>query len=258
MKKYSYISYSLWGDKPIYNIDILKNIEQARTFYPGWKVIVYYDNTVPSATIEKITSEGAQVVNMTGISYGMFWRFFAADLPDCNYVIFRDTDSRLSKREKLAVKKWIKSGRSIHIMRDHPAHEIPFGSDGLSILGGMWGIKGNIIPMRIMIETFSKEKHLDYGIDQAFLKQLYIRFKHDAKVHDEFFSAAPFPIKRSDYRFIGERIDEFDHPVGGDWEHIKNHYTEKRRKSRLYKLLNRDYIKSFRKWFLLLKNYSKL
>ncbi|WP_018611013.1 hypothetical protein [Segetibacter koreensis] len=239
MKKYNYIAYSLWGDKPIYNFGIIKNIQQAKEIYPGWKVIVYYDDTVPAATIENIKKEGGDVVNMTGISYGMFWRFFAADLPDCDHVIFRDSDSRLSVREKMAVDEWIESGRSIHIMRDHPSHKIPFGSDSISMLGGMWGIKGNLVQMKELIEKFSEGRVLDYGIDQAFLKEIQTRFVNDCKVHDEFFSNAPFPIKRHGYRFIGERIDENDQPVGNDAEKIKKFYADKNFINRGYSLFKR-------------------
>jgi hypothetical protein len=246
LRESKYISYSLWGDKPIYNIGIIKNIQQARDIYPGWKVVVYHDNSVPLVTIENIKSEGGEVVNVDGISYGMFWRFFAADLPDCGHVIFRDSDSRLSEREKKAVDEWIESGKSLHIMRDHPFHEIPFGSERLSILGGMWGIKGGMVSMKAMIETFSVEKLLGYGIDQTFLKQIQTLFQHDVLIHDEFFSASPFPIKRSGYRFVGERIDENDQPVGQDWKAIRDYYVQKSKKKKPQALLSRIYRKLFR------------
>jgi hypothetical protein len=146
----------------------------------------------------------------------MFWRFFTADLPDCEYVVFRDCDSRLSIREKMAVDEWIESKKSIHVMRDHPAHRIPYGNDTLGILGGMWGIKGNVIPMKQSILRFSKDKKLGYGIDQTFLKNIYNIFNNDMCVHDEFFSNKPFPTKREGQRFIGERIGIDDKPSGAD------------------------------------------
>jgi hypothetical protein len=246
VNKTNYIAYSLWGDKPIYNVGILKNIQQASEFYPGWKVVVYYDNTVPVATVEKIKAAQAKAVDMTGKGYGMFWRFHAADIPDCGYVVFRDCDSRLSVREKAAVDEWIDSGKAIHIMRDHPFHRIPHGSDVMSILGGMWGIKGNLLPMAQMIERFSAHKNLDYGSDQTFLKEIFLQFREDAKVHDEFFSDSPFPVQRQGYRFIGERMDENDKPVGNDWQEIRNYYSVNRQKKRFSALLSKVYQKMFR------------
>lgn len=211
-----YVSYSLWGDKELYLTGALRNLEQVGQIYEGWKMVVFYDDTVPSETINQLEQGGAICVNVTGHSYGMFWRFFAADFPDCEYVIFRDCDSRLSIREKLAVDEWISSGKSVHIMRDHPAHRIPYGNDSIGILGGMWGIKGNIIPMKKSIELFAKDKKLSYGIDQTFLKRIYSIFINDSVTHDEFFTNNPFPIKREGQRFIGERIGPDENPVGND------------------------------------------
>lgn len=243
MKKYNYISFSLWSDKPIYNVGIIKNIRLAKDIYASWKIIIYYDDTVPVDTIVKLNEAGVDLVNMTGISYGMFWRFFAADLPDCERAIFRDCDSRLTIREKLAVDEWIKSEKAIHIMRDHPYHKIPYGVDSLSILGGMWGIKGNVIPMKKMIEKFTTGKELGYGVDQAFLMKIYTLFKNEAKVHDEFFSNAPFPLNRESYSFIGERIDENDTPVGNDREVISQYYYNKKLINKVFSLIKK-YIKA--------------
>jgi hypothetical protein len=97
----------------------------------------------------------------------------------------------------------------------------------MSILGGMWGIKGNIISIGDMIDKFTKNKELEYGVDQSFLKEIYTQFINDALVHDEFFSKKPFPTKRDNYRFIGERIDENEQPVGNDWEAIKLYYEKR-------------------------------
>jgi hypothetical protein len=213
-----YISYSLWGDKPIYNIGIIRNVQQAKTIYPEWRVVVYYDDTVPKNVIIELKELGVLLFDMTNKSYGMFWRFFAADIPDCEYAIFRDADSRLSIREKLAVDEWINSGKSIHVMRDHPAHKIPFGNNTLGILGGMWGIKGNLLPMEDTILKFSINKNLIYGIDQTFLKKIYTIYNDDKCVHDDFFEKIPFPIKRENGRFIGERININEQPLTDDYK----------------------------------------
>ena len=211
-----YVSYSLWGDSPIYGVGAIKNMHQIKEIYPDWQMILYYDNTVPEKYIQELKDGGVICIDVTGESYGMFWRFFTADLPDCEYVVFRDCDSRLSIREKMAVDEWIESKKSIHVMRDHPAHRIPYGNDTLGILGGMWGIKGNVIPMKQSILRFSKDKKLGYGIDQTFLKNIYNIFSNDMCVHDEFFSNKPFPTKREGQRFIGERIGIDDKPSGTD------------------------------------------
>lgn len=217
----NYLSFSLWGDKPIYNVGAIRNAELWKTIYPDWIMVVYYDNTVPTETIEKLNELQVLTIDITKKNiYGMFWRFFAVDLPEAEYCVFRDTDSRITIREKMAVDEWVNSGKSIHVMRDHPAHGIPFGSDRLGILGGMWGIKSKSVPLTDMIERFTKNKNLSYGSDQTFLKTIYSIFEDDRVTHDEFYEKKPFPIKREYGRFVGDRIDESDNPVGNDYKNI--------------------------------------
>ena len=215
----NYVSFSLWGDKPIYNVGILKNVELVKQFYPSWKMVVFYDNSVPKETISKLQENEVRTIPIFDNSlYGMFWRFFALDLEDCEYAIFRDADSRISLRESLAVNEWIESGKSLHVMRDHPYHRIPAGTNQLSILGGMWGIKKFVLPIPKMIVEFNKSKEHVYGNDQSFLKMIYNFLQNDRFTHDEFFENKPFPIKREFGRFIGERIDEYEKPVTDDFK----------------------------------------
>jgi hypothetical protein len=216
-----YLSFSLWGNKPIYNVGSIKNAELWKTIYPDWQMVVYYDDTVPKETIDKLNNQDVLTIDVTEKNlYGMFWRFFAVDLPNSEYCVFRDTDSRITIREKMAVDEWVNSGKSIHVMRDHPAHGIPYGSDRLGILGGMWGIKSKSVPLTDMIERFTKNKNLSYGSDQTFLKTIYSIFEDDRVTHDEFYEKKPFPIKREYGRFVGDRIDENDNPVGNDYKNI--------------------------------------
>jgi hypothetical protein len=214
----NYVSFSLWGNQPIYNVGAIRNAELMKTIYPDWKMIVFYDFTVPSETIQKLIDLDVVVRDMTNSGfYGMFWRFFAHDEPDCEYVVFRDTDSRISEREKFAVDEWIYSGKSIHIMRDHPAHGIPYGNNRLGILGGMWGIKTRVIPITELIRRYPKAKENSYGNDQAWLKSIYSIFENDRCTHDEFFENKLFPIKRVGQRFIGERINIDENPLTQDY-----------------------------------------
>lgn len=216
-----YISYSLWGDSPIYNVGMIRNAEQAKEIYPDWTVVVYHDNSVPNETIENLKRLDVRCINATELNlYGMFWRFLASDIPNCEYVIFRDSDSRLSQREYLAVMEWVNSGKTLHVMRDHPYHRIPCGNDRLGILGGMWGIKGNVLPITKMINKFPKSREHFYGNDQTFLKEVYFVFEDDRCTHDDFYEKKPFPIHREGGRFIGERMDINDNPVNEDYKMV--------------------------------------
>lgn len=214
-----YVSFSLWGDKQIYNIGAIRNAELISEVYPDWKMVVFYDDSVPINTIEELEKLNVKTVKIFDNSiYGMFWRFYVLDFPDYEYAIFRDADSRISLRESLAVKEWIESGKTLHVMRDHPYHKIPAGNNQLGILGGMWGIKKTSVSIIDMLDNNEIVKKHKYGNDQTFLKSIYDIFHNDKFTHDEFFEKYPFPIKRENDRFIGERIDEFDKPINEDYK----------------------------------------
>lgn len=216
-----YLSFSLWGDKPIYNIGAIRNAELWKNIYSDWKMVVFYDSSVPVETINSLKELSVECIDMTDKNiYGMFWRFFAVDLPNSEYCIFRDSDSRISVREKMAVDDWLESGKTLHVMRDHPYHMIPCGNDRLGILGGMWGIKSKKIPLTKMIQNYPNKSKIFYGEDQTFLRTIYSLFEKDRFTHDEFFEKIPFPIKRENGRFIGERIDELENPLTDDYKMV--------------------------------------
>ena len=132
------IAFSLWGDVPMYNVGAIRNAELISEVYPGWVARFYIGSDVPQKTTDALKGLGVEIVDMSGTPndwQGMFWRFYGIDKEeDIEYLIFRDTDSRLSSREYEAVTEWVNSGKILHIMRDHPYHSEP-------IMGGMWGCK---------------------------------------------------------------------------------------------------------------------
>ena len=116
-------------------------------------------------------------------------------------MISRDTDSRLSKREAVAVNEWLNSGKLFHVMRDHPAH-------ATEILGGMWGAKKPILgDMLHLIDSYSKGNF--WQVDQNFLREVvWPRVAYSTYTHDEFFAKSPFPTKRQGDEFVGQVYDE--------------------------------------------------
>lgn len=206
------ISFCLWGDNPKYTIGAIKNAELCLDIYPGWISRFYCGESVPLDIIISIrTIKNTEVIIMkeTGDWNSMFWRFYPASDSDVDVMISRDTDSRLNEREKYAVDEWIKSGKSFHIMRDHPWHST-------QILGGMWGVRGDKLKeMKNMIGEYTKGNF--WQVDQNFLKEkIYPIIKEDCIVHDEFFNyeenKKTFPMKRVGQQFVGEAFDENDNP----------------------------------------------
>lgn len=197
------ISFSLWGDKPIYNIGAIKNAELAKIIYPGWLCRFYIGKSVPIETVNKLKEfDNVELINMDsdGDWTAMFWRFYPASDYDVEVVLVRDCDSRLSIREKLAVDEWLKSDKGFHIMRDHPHHTA-------LIMGGMWGAKKGVIPnMKELIDNYTKGNF--WQVDQDFLRDvIYPKIKNNYFVHDDYFEKKPFPVFRIDDSFIGEKIN---------------------------------------------------
>lgn len=209
------ISFSLWGSDPKYTIGAIKNIELAKTIFPDWICRFYVGKSVPHEIIDKLKQHSnVELVFMAvdGNNTGMFWRFLPIDEDDVSVMLSRDTDSRLSLREKAAVDEWLYSDKAFHIMRDHPWHAI-------EILGGMWGIKKTAnIKFKPLIDSYRNKDTDQKGIDQNFLREIiYPMVKNVCMVHDEFFNYEsfhkPFPIKRIGQQFVGEIFNENDNPI---------------------------------------------
>ena len=219
------VSFSLYGNNPKYTIGAIRNSELIKEIYPGWDMWLYHDNSVPEDILNTLTNNGVKLINMsdTGI-FGMFWRFLPTDDENIERFIVRDCDSRMDNREKVAVDEWIQSDKTLHIMRDHPYHNVP-------ILGGTWGLKnGKINNMRLQIDKYCKSKgSFSYGDDQKFLIALYNHFKDDTISHDEFFNYEnnkPFPEKRKGLEFVGKVFDENENTVK-EHEIILENYLKK-------------------------------
>ena len=118
------------------------------------------------------------------------------------------------QRESDAVQEWIKSGKTIHVMRDHPLHAV-------SILAGAWGAWNHrndlYRPLRERLVAVADTAALALGEDQARLAEFIYRpaiAQGDVLEHDSYFCgmfgpSRPFPSQRdlSTYpHFIGDRV----------------------------------------------------
>lgn len=221
------ISFSLWGDKPIYNIGAIKNVECAKEYYPDFECWFYVHlPSVPETTIIELQKHtNVKLIFKDGdlnTSKPRMWRFEAIDNDNVSVMLSRDTDTRILLREKLAVDEWINSDKLFHIMRDHPYHSYP-------IQGGMFGMKKNpkIISLCYLINNF--KQYGDRTYDQDFLKNsIYPIVKNDAFIHSSFCKLEneitnPFPISYdAEFRFVGEYINPDETGVIEHRNMIKN------------------------------------
>lgn len=222
------VSYSLWGDHPMYWVGALKNIDLVKKHFPGWICRFYIDDKCDVDLIKNIEKTGSEIVlvNSKDSFAGMFWRFAASEDPDVNIFLSRDCDSRISNREVSAINEWLSSDKDFHIMRDHPYHTVP-------ILGGMWGCRNGIskkIEMSKLIDQWTNFRIK--GCDQDFLGQIiYPKVINNSMEHSEFGLSfggkiKPFPTNRIDYEFVGDVFDENDIRHPDYWKLIKIYETK--------------------------------
>ncbi len=137
------ISFSLYGNKPNFQVGAIVNTIEAKRIYPTWRCRFY---TTDNNTIcEQLEYLGAEIVRMDDWPDGnMFWRFLAVD--DADICICRDADSVVNEREMGAVKEWLESDYQWHGMHDHRSH------GRISLMGGMWGYRhfGNNRPASLV------------------------------------------------------------------------------------------------------------
>jgi hypothetical protein len=207
----NYISFSLYGEGSFYHKGAIANVKLCSTIYPEWTPIFYVGGGVPELVTSELTSNGALVVEGSDelSKNKKAWRFAAALIEDTEKVIFRDVDSRINPRERACVDSWLKSGKPVHIMRDHPYH-------ANWINAGMWGLEANV-GKNYVSKILSIAQGTEVDEDQYLLaKELYWYCRNQTFVHDSFFRrekwAKPFPTPRESSQFVGERIDEEGKP----------------------------------------------
>ena len=186
------ISFSLYGDNPLYCEGALKNAVLARDLYPGWRCRFYFGDSVPGRylrELERCQSEMIPVKKTLGLHYGRYWRFWVASDPSAERFIVRDVDSRLNPRERAAVDAWIKSGRSFHIMRDSFYHR-------RRVLSGMWGgVAGRLPNIGDLIDGWANYDRVGQN-DQFMSEVIFPLMGNDYLCHDSirfYDDATPFP-----------------------------------------------------------------
>jgi hypothetical protein len=201
------ISYSLWGLNPKYYIGAIRNVEMAKTVYPEYKLKFYVDVLVPRGILIQLEDMGAEITEMgvIGDFRGMFWRFDAVNKYDI--VLIRDTDSRLSLREKAAVDEWAESNSGVHTIFDHPYHSQQF-----LIMPGLSGFKrGAYSSLDTRIKIFSQVDR--YGIDYEFFNGIFSEIKNNIFIHDSIYGRGKDLKKRQGLEFCGKIYDENEQTV---------------------------------------------
>lgn len=214
------ISFSLWGDLPIYNVGAIENARLRPFIYPNWICRYYINKTVPQKTIDELQKLDSQIIKIEEDYVGWqnaFARFFPAGDKTVSRFISRDCDSRINIREALAVEEWIKSRKLFHLMKDSSSHNYP------PILAGMWGTIGGSLPnIKEATKLFIQEHcHTGfnnlYNLDQMFLtEKVWPKIKDLCLIHSKFKfigNEYKFPIELENSMFVGQVFDENNKPL---------------------------------------------
>jgi hypothetical protein len=202
------ISMSVWGNNPSYSVGAIKNAQIAKELFPDWICRIFVDGTVPTNYVEKMLEfpnvELAQLDNDN--LYGMFWRFYSMFQSEDDIVISRDSDSRLSKREKKCIDEWLESDKKFSVIRDHHRHY------DWPMLGGMWGMKGKFNDELLLIMENYAQTHA-YTVDQIFLKDVVWNIAKDDSIVHGFLEVDWMMNSRDNIHFIGQGYTENDEPL---------------------------------------------
>lgn len=201
MKNYKrkIISFCVWGKSDLYNLGLLENALQMPKVFPGWIMHVVYTQTANKKVMDEISKfpwVEMEIYDEPNNSKNTMLRFLPGMHPHNDVVIFRDADSRLLKRDYMAVMDWLNNtNKKVHLMRDHSANKF-------RIMAGLWGVREGIIAKSEIVqkfyEYFTKPEFKKWTVDQVYLqKYIYPLIEDTTYIHASFNNfepwAVPFP-----------------------------------------------------------------
>ncbi len=180
------ISFSVYGDNPIYLKGAETNIEEAKDVYPDWICRFYCTSNIENLDI-LLKDERCEVVILDSPIWPMYWRFFAIDDPTVDIMISRDSDSVVGEKEKSAVEDWISKKESFHTMHDFDSQ----AAHAKIVMGGMWGLKTKTLKgitnlIDLYAKTFQYQWQYSQGIEFHHSKQEKLTYIRTPKTQIKF------------------------------------------------------------------------
>lgn len=190
-------------------------VDQAAELLPEFEVWVYAEEGPNEDYLRGLMlGTNARVKRPpAGITNQMAWRFAPTIDPCVEIFLSRDADNDFIARDAAAVRDWMQSNYSCHVMRDHPQHK-------RAVMGGMWGFRNPSAHIEIFkrVLTWKHDKVargevLGRQEDQhALEKILWKSLHHDCLAHDAYGCTTrhtiagqirPFPTQRLNGEVIG-------------------------------------------------------
>jgi GR25 family glycosyltransferase involved in LPS biosynthesis len=185
-------SFCLYGTEPNYYTGLLENIAIVKEHYPDFTIVVHKGACDPNWVIP----EGVDVNNTNRVgAINALLRYLSLCTAEVGFV--RDTDSRITARDRWCIDEFLKSNKSYHSIRDHYWHRS-------KLMAGTFGWKK---PLPLMMPTHE----VGYGFDEHFLAtEVYDRVKSDLLVH-------------TSYRaFVGEHAVWIERPFEDTYDFVGN------------------------------------
>ena len=214
-------SYCVFGNQKKYCLGMIKNLEQIKSLFPGYKVIIYLGNDVPQEYINQYQNyDNVTLIRLdfTGLLVTIY-RYLIIE-EDYDVVFIRDTDSRFGDRDIWCINHFLNSDYKIFTIRDHQYQMRP-------LMAGQTGIKKiQNISIKEKLNEFIKEKsNINYyQNDQDFIEKcIFNTYRENVIAYSQFYYMGekerviiPIP-RKSDEDFCGNvyLFDEND-----------NEYTE--------------------------------
>lgn len=165
-------SFCLYGpENPKYYRGLLENIFLAGTYFPTWKVYVYYGPDVEESMIRHLEACTSVVLRATGQlgAINMIHRFYAIDEEGVDLMMVRDADSRIHWKDRWAIRQFAQQPQFVaHTIRDNIEHTA-------DMMGGLWGLrKSSGLNMHTEYASYKEdaEKGHRNGHDQNFLSDV--------------------------------------------------------------------------------------
>jgi len=175
------LSFSLFGNNPLYLKGLEKNLILAQRHYPSWNIRVHVDSLNFNSVKTQFEQNQVEVVEseIEYVNQGLFERFRPMFDPMVDLWISRDLDSRITSREVSAVNDWIQTGMKFHVMRDSHNHSYP-------VMAGMFGMRAiSRHTQRIFQNKIRKYFGTDMTGDQKFLAEVvWKKYKKNCVIHD--------------------------------------------------------------------------
>jgi hypothetical protein len=99
INKVNVLAFSLYGSDPRYIIGAIENAKLIPLVFSGWKMIVFFDNSVPVHVQRLLQSHNVEMIDMTAslITNARSWRFSVASNRSISRFCSRDIDSRYDR-----------------------------------------------------------------------------------------------------------------------------------------------------------------